>query len=776
MTPLMRQYHALKEQYQDGIMLFQIGDFYEIFYDDAVQAAPVLGIVLTRRGSAGQEIPLCGFPRHVVDTYKAKLIAHGFRVVLCDQLPATAAGFIERVVTQVLTPGTLSDEQLLDAKSPLYIAFVTGGKEGYAFISAELLTGHLYFTHLSGDTQALESACARFCPQEIVAPAPISKMLRSLGYTVTEMAQPALGASCDAWLAQRSLGQMQPLMRQAYELLYAYLDKYHKAALTTLQECHPFTIDDALRLDAVTRRHLELVENTYDGTTQGTLFSVIDRAITAMGSRQIKKWILGPLIDASAIKSRLSLVKRLIEDPRMREQFEEALKTMGDLERVVGRIALSRATFHDYLHLLRALKTLRITYIPSLVGFGRVYEELDGALSCALYTDTVEQWRIAPGYHAELDRLRHLIATGNQTILELEQREQQATGIPSLKIRFNNTYGYGIEVTKPHLALVPDHYRRLQTLTNRERFTTQELKDLEYDMRRAKQDSELLESELYGAVCAAVAKHTLTLKKTAQQLAILDGVVGFARAALEHQWTEPELGQTRDCASRDCLITQGRHPVVECMLKKQAQEQFIANDLMLTDDQRLWIITGPNMGGKSTFLRQAALIAIMAQAGSFVPARRAVMPIFDRIFTRIGAADHLAQGKSTFFVEMEETALICHEATERSLVILDEIGRGTSTYDGLAIAQAVLEYIYKEVKARCLFATHYHELTALIEDHRGIVAYHAATAESADGLVLLHEIRPGCAQGSFGLEVARRAKLPDSVLVRAQTILQELNQ
>lgn len=390
-------------------------------------------------------------------------------------------------------------------------------------------------------------------------------------------------------------------------------------------------------------------------------------------------------------------------------------------------------------------------------------------MKSSLNDDVTKDWLIKSNYHDELDRLRTLVDQGSQALLTLEQQEQKTTGINSLKIRFNSTHGYAFEITKSNFHLIPPHYRRVQTLKDRERFTTQELKDLEYDIKRAQADSGTIEKELFDTLCQQVYTYIPLLKKTATLLAEIDAYNGYAHAAHYFNYTKPSFTHTRDI-----IIEQGRHPVIENRMRSEGNECFIANSLTLTDQESLWIITGPNMGGKSTFLRQNALINIMAQAGSFVPAKQAELPLLDRIFTRIGAADNVARGKSTFWVEMEETALICNQATEKSLVILDEVGRGTSTYDGLAIAQAVLEYIYTTIKARCLFATHYYELTSLAQHHPSIATYHTANTKGIDGIVLLHQIKPGRALGSFGIDVARNAQIPLSVINRAQEILSTL--
>lgn len=797
MTPLMRQYHDIKARFPEEIVLFQVGDFYELFYDDAHKAAAHLGIVLTARGTNnGQPIPLCGFPRHTLDSYLVKLINGGFRVVVCDQTSTgdSSSGqgspkLIERIVSQVLTPGTLTDSKLLDEKSASYLCTVVATEHSYALLFVEALTGKSYATiTITAHKKLLEAELSRFMPSEIImAPQPeLEQTIRSMGYTITTIrAASEYKHACEQWLTTlHQEGALQIIERSfslhlCAQLLYAFLSKNNPAVLPHIKQIELYKPEDFLMLDAATQRNLELIKNQ-DGSRAHTLFAVLDHAVTPMGSRTIKKWLLRPLAERAQIEQRLNFVQTLVEQSVVREQLVALLKLMGDVERVVGRIALQRAQLPDYCQLLRFLHNMpaltELLHHGPLQQIGaffhaqhETYLQLYQLLNAALNHDREREWLIKTGYHAELDRLRALVDSGCQQILELEQREQQATGIASLKIRFNNAHGYGIEVTKPQLHLVPEHYQRLQILVNRDRFTTPELRTLEYDMQRAQTDSVRIEKELFAQLCSQVTPYVSLLQSMVQACAELDAYSGFALSAIEQQYVRPQF-----TPSRDLIVHQGRHPVVEAKIKAWGAGQFIANDVTLTEEERLWIITGPNMGGKSTFLRQTALIIVMAQAGSFVPAAYAQLPIFDRIFTRIGAADNVAQGKSTFWVEMEETALICNEATDKSLVILDEVGRGTSTYDGLAIAQAVLEYIYGQIKARCLFATHYHELTELAK-HSGIVSYHAASKKTIDGIVFLHQIKKGCAQGSFGIEVAKNAQLPAAVIARAQLILAELS-
>lgn len=799
-SPLLQQYFTIKQQYPDAILFFQVGDFYELFFEDAQKASAFLGIALTKRGTHKEEpVPLCGVPVHALDHYLVKLVKGGFRVVICDQLEAARPGkIVERGVKQVLTPGTLTDLKLLQEKSSSYCASLFVTPQSYGLVFVELLTGHMFMTLVprtqqgtfSGET-LLEAELCRFAPDEIIICghkrlADLESYVKRLGYVTTLFEEPGEDAAFDAWLAQcttsaHEMIQASEALRSAVVLLYAYLQKNQPHALTFCRTLFFYSPEDFLMLDAVTQHNLELVNNAHDGSSAHTLFAVLDQAITPMGSRMLKKWLLRPLLKKEAIEQRLDAVELLVKNVLLSDELAALLKGMGDIERVVGRIILQRAQVHDYRALLRALEitpsmsALLRTY-THVALFERVvhglgdFDAVVQLLQAALNDDVEKEWLIKPGYHAELDRLRALTQQGTQALAELEKQEQQRTGIASLKIKHNSVHGYAFEITKANFDAIPADFVRVQSLVGRDRFTTQALKDLEYDLARAERDSNALEQELYRQLCEQVGAYAVPLKKMTQAVAQCDALLGLARAAYAQGYVRPTFHS--DAACRDICIEGGKHPVVASVLK----HAFIPNDTQLIDAQRTWIITGPNMGGKSTYLRQVALIHVMAQVGSFVPASRAQLPLLDRIFTRIGAADNVAQGKSTFLVEMEETALICNQATEKSLVILDEVGRGTSTYDGLAIAQAVVEYLHETVKARALFATHYHELTALADVHPGMAMYHAASKKTEQGIMLLHKIIAGVADGSFGLEVAKGAQLPTEIVARAEIILNYLKQ
>lgn len=797
LTPLMRQYFEIKNKYPNTLLMFQVGDFYEFFYEDAELASKFLGIALTQRGldSKGEPIALCGIPVHVLDHYITKLVKGGFRVAVCDQLePPKPGKVVERGVTQVLTPGTLTDTKLLDSKSASYLCIFFPGQVYYGLFFVEILTGQLFITKFRNDSKkVLESELNRFMPDEIIVPdIKISQsyipFFQQLGFVITkEFFKPYndfnnnFEESFNWFIRQYSNSEITELVndetfKSSLLLLYSFLKKNNERALSELKQLFIYYPEDYLMLDSNTQRNLELVKNLQDNSNKNTLFSVIDRATTPMGSRLLKKWVLRPLIKKDLIEHRLDAVETLKSDLLLRTKIQKSLKEIGDLERVVGRIALSRTHLYDYLYLLNSLKI-----VPEIKNYlsnqlnGSLLEvihskiadftEICFILDNSLNDDNTQNWLIKKGYNNELDKLRLLVEDSNKAILEFESKEQTVTNISSLKIRYNGTHGYAIEITKPNVHLVPDNYIHIQSLTNRERYTTQELKDLEYDITRARNQVTELENDIYNQIKSKVETYLSSLKKLTQSLAYLDALISLAEIAYLSNYSRPTFND-----KRNIIIKDGRHPVIESHL----HSKFIPNSTTLTDDENLWIITGPNMGGKSTYLRQVALIIIMAQMGSFVPASNAELPIIDRIFTRIGAADNVSDGKSTFLVEMEETATICNESTPSSLVILDEVGRGTSTFDGIAIAQAVVEYIFNTVKARCLFATHFHELTALSEKHKGISCYYTSSTKTDDSIVLLHKILPGVAQGSFGLEVAKVAMLPFPIIQRAYTILNEL--
>ncbi|KKR96663.1 MAG: mismatch repair protein MutS protein [candidate division TM6 bacterium GW2011_GWE2_41_16] len=792
----MQQYDDVKAQYPDSLVMFQVGDFYEFFYDDAKKAAAFLAITLTQRGFAGgQPIPLAGVPVHTADHYVLKLVRGGFRVVVCDQVTQPMPGrMIERAVTRVLSPGTLTDVGMLTDKKTSYIAAVHHVNGAYGIVFAEFLTGQVFFTTCpAGAEYLLYAELGRFLPDEIIVGVDaeamrLKAMLEKSGFfvstenwqTQTIFTQEDFGTWFDVEPHVRLFVESSQVLREVMGLFFCFIKKQQRAVWSQIRDFHLYAVDDYVVLDAVTQRNLELVANTYDGSEKNTVFEVLDQAMTSMGSRVIKRWLTRPLVRVIDIEHRLDVISFMLSRVVIREECCALLKSLGDFERLIGRIAVRRARVQDFCALKNSLGVLpRIKAVctrsdqPFLIELAQVLVDvsvLQNFIERALYeqdsSGVTREWLIKPGFNQELDRLRTIVDKGDYLVLDLEKKEQEATGINSLKIRYNKVHGYAIEVTNTHAALVPARYTRLQTLSNKERFTTQELKDIEYDRSRAAVDSVEIEKQLYNQVVAEVYAYLPALKKMSAYVAELDAFLGLSLAAHQQGYTRPVVGQ-----SAELHIHEGRHPVVAAQLR----HEFIANDTLLTVREPFWIVTGPNMGGKSTFLRQSALIIILAHMGSFVPASSASMPLVDRIFTRIGASDNVAAGKSTFLVEMEETALICSHATARSFVVLDEVGRGTSTYDGFSLAYAIVEYLYTHVGAKCLFATHYHELAHLAEQYEGIGMYHAVSKRVDGSVLLLHRIERGIAQGSFGIEVAKIAQLPPMVIERAYQMLQSID-
>lgn len=795
MTPLMRQYHEIKQSYPHELLFFQVGDFYELFFDDAQKAAMFLGIALTARGTyQGKPIPLCGVPMHTRDHYLQKLVKGGFHVAICDQLELPRPGtVVKRGVTQVLTPGTLTDLRLLDAKTASYLMTCVPSDAGWALLFGELLTAQLMVTIIKPhDPRVFEAELVKFFPDEIIVPRysesrSVQQLLKQLGYESTLV--PALsGAIGDhdpfqQWVAMHCSQQTRAIIAEhdqiaaALYYFYAYIERNQVSALEQMHTVTYYHAEDFLTLDGATQLNLELVKNR-EGTTKNTLFSVIDRAMTPMGSRLIKKWLLRPLKDIVAIRQRQDLVTSFKNDIALMQYIGDLLIAVGDIERVVGRIALQKGVLADLLQVLSVAKTVplireRMVDVVSgnnplaslIIAHLGSFDELIVLLEQSLTADLGSSCRIKKGYDQELDRLRDHAEHGHEQLLQLEEQEQRRTGIGSLKIRYNSVHGYYIEVTKANMHLVPTDYIRQQTLAGRERFITPELQRMAYAITTARSCMEQREQELFDSIQKQVRIMVGPLRKCAYALAHIDAFLGLARAAYEYRYVSPIIAE-----HGSLMIMQGRHPVVE----RRTDVPFIPNDLVMTDASRVWIITGPNMGGKSTFLRQVALVVILTHIGSYVPAQEAHVSLVDRVFTRIGAGDDVARGKSTFLVEMEETAAICMQATSSSLIILDEVGRGTSTFDGMVIAQAVVEYLYTQVKAKTLFATHYQELTHLHEQHSGIVNYYAKSLRTPTGILFLYQMVPGFGDGSFGIEVAHMAQVPMPIIERARTLLQEI--
>ena len=816
-TPMLRQYFDVKREYADCIVFFRLGDFYEMFGEDAKLASKLLQITLTGRDAgADQRIPMCGVPYHSADRYIADLVRQGHKVAICEQVedPKEAKGVVRREVVRVVTPGTIIDGDLLSAKENNYIAAVARaaaarGRDAlvddvlttYAVASCDLSTGEFMCTQLEGEhaLARLRDELTRIRPAEIL----IDPSFESVE-SASERAAAFGGLDCRVEvLDERSFSHEQAYRRllahfrtqslegfgcehlthavRAAGALVKFLSDTQKSSLAQITRLVTYSVGNVMTLDASTRRNLELVRTLRGGERRGSLLWVIDKTVTAMGGRLLRRWIEQPLIDAAAIRARLDAVEAFVRDPELLRTVQEGLERVLDVERLTGRVAFGTANARDLVALAASLESLPAikAAIAAAAGSERLAElaaaldpceDVARAIRQAIVDDPpasiTEGGLIRPGYSREVDTLKQAQTEGKSWIAGLEQKERERTGIRSLKVGFNKVFGYYIEVTRPNLDLVPADYQRKQTLANAERFVTPELKEKESLILGAEERAVQLEYELFTELRSRVANHTQRLQETARVLAEVDVYAGLAACAVARRYVRPEVDDGETISIRD-----GRHPVVEVMLESSG---FVPNDLELDRDTQVIVLTGPNMAGKSTYLRQAALIVLLAQIGSFVPAGSARIGVVDRIFTRVGASDDLATGQSTFMVEMNEVANILNHATARSLVILDEVGRGTSTFDGLSIAWAVTEYLLANCGAKTLFATHYHELTELEELFPRVKNYTVAVHKEGSDVVFLRRIVRGGADQSYGIEVARLAGLPASVIARAREILAAL--
>jgi DNA mismatch repair protein MutS len=802
-TPLMRQYNGIKERYPNALLLFRLGDFYELFFEDAIVASKELQITLTSRNKEkGVAVPMCGVPYHAAEGYISKLILRGYRVAICDQVedPRKAKKLVKREVTQVVTPGTATGSQVLEPRDHNYLAAVaeSNGAIGLAF--ADLSTGDFRVTEIIGEgrQERLMEELGRMRPRELLL-APTASVHFSPEsdppITETRLEEWVFGGEYGERLLRDHFGVVSlagfgleghALAAGAAGAIFHYIRETQRGSLYHFDSLRFYQENDSLVLDSATLRNLELLEPLAGGPRHATLLAVLDQCVTSLGARKLKGWLLRPSTDAAEIEARLDAVEELSSNTIAREEMRRVLNGIQDLERIIGRVSLESANARDLLALKVSLEHLPLvrTYIESFNArrYQELHERMDelkdvhDLLERSIHPEPpvllTEGNLIQPGYHAELDSLREISRNSKQLIAGIETRERERTGINSLKVRFNSVFGYYIEVTKANLRLAPADYQRKQTLVNAERFSTPELKELEAKILDAEERSQTLERELFVEIRGAVGAEARRIRQTAQALAELDVLACFAHLAAERNYCRPEFSD-----NGEMVIFQGRHPVIEHIVTREEAGHFIPNDLYLNSTSDILIIvTGPNMGGKSTYLRQTALIALMMQMGGFVPAERAKLPLFDRIFTRIGASDNLARGRSTFMVEMTETATILNTATPRSLVLLDEIGRGTATFDGLAIAWAVVEHLLMHTRARTLFATHYHELTELEDLLPGIRNYHVSVKESGSNVIFLHKVEPGSADKSYGIEVARLAGLPANVVERAKEVLKRHEQ
>ncbi|MCZ8166109.1 DNA mismatch repair protein MutS [Silanimonas sp.] len=791
-TPLMKQFFAAKAEHPDLLLFFRMGDFYELFYDDARKAARLLDITLTQRGSSGgAPIPMAGVPVHAYEGYLARLVALGESVAVCEQIgdPALAKGLVERKVVRIVTPGTVTDEALLQERRDTLLMAVVRGKVGYGLAWADLAGGRFLANEVA-DEDALAAEIARLEPAEVLVP---DEDGWPSAVTQRQGARRRAPWLFDADSARRALLRFfnlhdlspfglegKPLATAAAGALLGYVEETQKQQLPHLTAIAIEAADEAIALNAATRRHLE-IDTRVDGNTAHTLLGVVDSTITPMGGRLLRRWLHRPLRTQTVVAERHHAVRSLL-DSRAFDGLREALRRVGDLERILSRVALRSArprdlsTLRDGLALFPALReALAPLDSPRLAALlARLGEHADTsdwlqkAIAPQPPLKLVDGGVIAEGFDAELDELRVLSTNADQFLLDLEARERAATGIATLKVGYNRVHGFYIEISKGQADKAPLHYSRRQTLTGAERYITDELKQFEDKVLSARDRSLSREKQLWEDLLDGLNAVLNPLKAAAEAVAEIDVLAAFAERALALDWVEPQL-----VSEPGIRIERGRHPVVEAV----REAPFEPNDLVLSPERRMLVITGPNMGGKSTYMRQAALIALLAYAGSFVPASRCVLGPVDRILTRIGAGDDLAKGQSTFMVEMSETAYILHHATAHSLVLMDEIGRGTSTYDGLALAQACALHLANVNRGFVLFATHYFELTALAGDgSNGIANVHLDAVEHGEKLVFMHAVKDGPANRSFGLQVAALAGLPRAVLGEARRTLAELEQ
>ena len=803
-TPMKRQYNEIKERNQDCILFFRLGDFYEMFDEDARVAAKELDLTLTTRDRGKpkeEQTPMCGVPYHSVDAYIARLVQKGYKVAICEQMtdPALTKGLVEREITRVVTPGTVTESCMLDESKNNYMAclYGEGGKFGLAF--CDVSTG-AFFVTVCADATAAASELGRFSPAEVLRfgsgvedPILSDALFRRLSCCVDEgkpeqfqleASEILLEKHFNAPLAQLGLSGLSAAIIAAGTLLQTLLT-LQKNDLAHIRQLQYYTTGRFMELDLDARRNLELTETMRSKEKKGTLLWVLDKTHTAMGGRLIRSWLEKPLLDPIEIGRRQSAVEELVNTPICRGELVEALKDVTDLERVMTRIVTGTVNCRDLLGLARGLRALPLVKAQLAQAeaplLRKLEQQIDALTDCADRIESTivddppltvrEGGMIRPGANADADRLRDIMQGGSGTILAIEAAERERTGIRTLKVSYNRVFGYYIEVSKSFMDQVPAHYVRKQTLANCERYITQELKELEDQVLTAKDRLTALEYQIFSELREHLAQQAPRVQLSAAAVAAADALCSLATVAIQRGYCRPEI-----TLNNEISITDGRHPVVEVMLKDSL---FVPNDTRLgSASDTVCIITGPNMAGKSTYMRQVALIVLMAQMGSFVPAKAAKIGLVDRVFTRIGASDDLASGQSTFMVEMSEVASILKYATSRSLLILDEIGRGTSTYDGMAIARAVLEYAAnpRKLGAKTLFATHYHELSTIEAELPNVKNYNIAVKKRGDQMIFLRKIVPGAADDSYGVEVAKLAGLPGAVVNRAREILSELEE
>jgi DNA mismatch repair protein MutS len=839
-TPLMRQYAAVKKAHPNALLFFRLGDFYELFFDDALVASKELQITLTSRNKEkGIAVPMCGVPYHAAEGYIGKLIRRGFKVAICDQVedPRLAKKLVRREVTRVVTPGTASDSSLGSEENNFLAALAQSG-DRVGFAALDVSTGEFRATEFSGEgaMRRAQEELEQLRPKELLY-ASAAPLFESRHKDRPSFAEPdkrgdshssatAKSSAAPGWSPQASFKCAEtplddwifapdhalPLLENHFGVLSLegfglagrtaaacaagailhYVRSTQRGSLDHVDRIGWYERQNCLVLDAVTARNLELIEPLFAGTDAGvTLFRSIDAAVTPMGKRLLRAWMLRPSLDLAEINARLDVVESGVKDIVAREELRRGLDGVLDLERLLSRVTLEAANPRDVLALAASLAkipaikiaaarfpTSRMATLHSMLDeLGGLRERIEKTIVPEPPLQFSDGGVISGGIDPSLDELRELSRNSKQVLAQIEQRERGRNGISSLKVKFNSIFGYYIEVSKPNLHLVPQDYERKQTLVNAERFTTPELKEYEAKILDAQEKIIEIERRLFAELRTAIAAEAKRIRQTALALAEVDVLATLAHIAALRNYCRPQFTDSdagADSKNGELEIIEGRHPVIELQEMAGGSDRFVPNDLYLNGTSHtILLLTGPNMGGKSTYLRQTALIVILAQMGSFVPARSARLPIVDRIFTRIGASDNLARGRSTFMVEMTETAAILHTATPRSLVLLDEVGRGTATYDGLAIAWAAVEYLHARVGAKTLFATHYFELTELAEQLSGVKNYHVSVKETGGGIVFLRKVEAGAADRSYGIEVAKLAGLPNEVVARAREVLAE---
>lgn len=802
LSPMMNQYMGIKEQYKDCILFFRLGDFYEMFFEDAIIASKEMEVTLTGKNCGQEErAPMCGVPFHSADTYIAKLVEKGYKVAICEQVedPATAKGIVKREVVQVITPGTVISQTMLNEKENNYLASVFINGKGVGLSYCDISTGELHVTDINGfDTMdTIINQLVRIKPKQIIINESAEELFNmdeirfntEAYLDILNDSYYAPGSAVTAILRQFKVKSLLGIGMRECEVaicslgaLLSYLFETRKHSLSPLTRLNYYDIGSYMSLDKATIKNLELTETLYEKKITGSLLGILDKTHTAMGSRKIKQWIREPLNKAQDIQKRLDAVETLVNDIVLRNNLKDGLKRIYDLERLVGRVSFGNANGKDLIALRNSisilpeiksdLKDCGDLFLEEIENSINSLEEIFNIIDRSIIDDpgfTIKDGNlIKPKYSEELDHIKFSIKDGQIWIAELENIEKERTGIKNLKVGFNKVFGYYIEITKSNYDLTPDNYIRKQTLANCERFITPELKEMESLVLNAETKINQLEYELFLSIRVFIHGFITDIQKTSQAVANLDALVSFAEVSSKFSYVKPKIN-TGDIL----LIEKGRHPVIEQIIKDGI---FVSNDTYVDcDSSSLLLITGPNMAGKSTYMRQTALIVLMAQIGCFVPCQSAEIGVVDRIYTRIGASDNLTQGQSTFYVEMSELAYILNTSTEKSLIILDEIGRGTSTYDGLSIAWAVVEYLcHRKKGTRTLFATHYHELTGLEDTMKGLKNLNVAVSEENGNIVFLHKIIEGSASRSYGIHVAKLAGVPRAVLEAAELKLLEL--